>query len=74
MENQNIEWKSVWKDEFLKELCGFANAQGGVLEIGRADTGVAVGIVNTEKLLRDIPNTIYQYTYKNSIRCLCPNW
>jgi len=28
-ETQNIEYKSVWKDEYLKWVCGFANAQGG---------------------------------------------
>jgi len=27
-ENQNIEWKSSWRDEYLKWICGFANAQG----------------------------------------------
>ena len=36
-ENQNIEWKRSWRDEYLKWICGFANAQGGVLEIGRND-------------------------------------
>ena len=35
-ENQNIEWKETWRDEYLKWVCGFANAQGGVLEIGKA--------------------------------------
>jgi ATP-dependent DNA helicase RecG len=28
-ESQNIEWKEIWKDEFLKWICGFANANGG---------------------------------------------
>jgi ATP-dependent DNA helicase RecG len=28
-ENQNIEWKESWRDEYLKWICGFANAQGG---------------------------------------------
>ena len=28
-ENQNIEWKSKWKDEYLEWICGYANAQGG---------------------------------------------
>ena len=32
-ENQNIEWKQSWRDEYLKWVCGFANAQGGTLEI-----------------------------------------
>lgn len=34
LENQSIEWKESWRDEYLKWICGFANAQGGVLEIG----------------------------------------
>lgn len=28
-ENQNTEWKSKWKDEYLEWICGYANAQGG---------------------------------------------
>ncbi len=43
-EDQHTEWKSSWRDEYLKWLCGFANAQGGVLEIGRNDKGQVVGI------------------------------
>lgn len=35
-ENQNTEWKEAWRDEYLKWLCGFANAEGGVLVIGRS--------------------------------------
>jgi ATP-dependent DNA helicase RecG len=31
LENHNVEWKSVWKDEYLAWICGFANAQGGTL-------------------------------------------
>ena len=30
-ENQHIEWKASWRDEYLKWICGFANAEGGVL-------------------------------------------
>lgn len=33
-ENQNIEWKQSWRDEYLKWICGFANAQGGKIYIG----------------------------------------
>ena len=36
-ESQNIEWKETWRDEYLKWVCGFANAQGGILEIGKRD-------------------------------------
>ena len=57
-EQQNIEYKSVWKDEYLKWVCGFANAQGGRLEIGKDDSGNIVGVKNAQKLLEDIPNKI----------------
>ena len=30
-EQQNIEWKESWRDEYLKWICGFANTQGGNL-------------------------------------------
>ena len=33
-ESQNIEFKESWRDEYQKWICGFANAQGGVLYIG----------------------------------------
>jgi ATP-dependent DNA helicase RecG len=36
-EDQHTEWKSSWRDEYLKWVCGFANAGGGVLVIGRND-------------------------------------
>lgn len=57
-ENQRIEWKESWRDEYLKWICGFANAEGGVLVIGRNDKGAAVGVVNAKKLLVDIPNKV----------------
>ena len=57
-ENQNVEWKRSWRDEYLKWICGFANAQGGVLEIGRNDRGEVVGVKNILQLLEDVPNKI----------------
>ena len=39
METQTVEYKQTWRDDFLKEICGFANAQGGTLYIGIADNG-----------------------------------
>jgi ATP-dependent DNA helicase RecG len=57
-ESQHIEWKETWRDEYLKWICGFANAQGGVLEIGKNDQGKPVGINNARKLLEDLPNKI----------------
>lgn len=38
-ESQLIEYKESWRDEYLKWICGFANAQGGVLYIGKRDDG-----------------------------------
>ena len=58
MENQKTEWKRQWRDEFLKEICGLANAQGGTLEIGRDDHGMVVGIDHAKELLEELPNTI----------------
>lgn len=55
-ENQNIEWKESWRDEYLKWICGFANAQGGKIYIGMNDNGQVVGVADSKKLLEDIPN------------------
>ncbi len=44
IENQNIEFKTIWKDEYLKSICAFANAQGGTLFIGIEDNGDVIGI------------------------------
>ena len=57
-ENQNIEYKESWRDEYLKWICGFANAQGGRLFIGINDNKKVVGIANSNRLLEDIPNKI----------------
>lgn len=57
-ENQAIEWKESWRDDYLRWVCGFANAQGGVLIIGRNDHGETVGVVGASKLLEDLPNKI----------------
>jgi ATP-dependent DNA helicase RecG len=58
MENQQLEWKETWRDEYLKWICGFANAQGGTLVIGKNDKGETVGVKNAGKLLEDLPNKI----------------
>ena len=57
-ENQTIEWKESWRDEFLGWICGYANAKGGTLFIGRDDTGKVVGVPKAKKLLEDLPNKI----------------
>ncbi len=60
-EQQNIEWKEKWKDEYLKWICGFANAKGGNLFIGKNDNGRVTGLDNYQKLMEDIPNKIQNY-------------
>lgn len=57
-ENQNIEWKENWKDEYLKWICGFANASGGSIIIGKNDKGEIVELKKPKKLLEDIPNKV----------------
>lgn len=57
-ESQNIEYKESWRDEYLKWVCGFANAQGGTIYIGIDDAENVVGVKNVKKLLEDIPNKI----------------
>ncbi|MFM7863653.1 MAG: helix-turn-helix domain-containing protein, partial [Planctomycetaceae bacterium] len=34
-ESQHTEWKTSWRDDLLRWICGFANADGGTLIIGR---------------------------------------
>jgi len=55
-ENQNVEYKESWRDEYLKWICGFANAQGGKIYIGIDDKGSVTGIIEYKKLMDDIPN------------------
>lgn len=57
-ESQNKEWKESWRDEYLKWICGFANAQGGKIYIGMNDNGQVIGISDSKKLLEDIPNKV----------------
>ena len=57
-ETQHVEWKRSWRDEHLKWICGFANAQGGVLEIGKDDDGEVVGVEGVLRLLEEIPGKV----------------
>ncbi|MDR7127756.1 putative HTH transcriptional regulator [Algoriphagus sp. 4150] len=57
-ETQNIEYKANWRDEYLKWICGFANASGGTIFIGKDDNGNVVGLEKANKLLEDIPNKV----------------
>jgi len=57
-ETQNIEYKSSWHDDYLKWICGFANAQGGRIYIGKDDKANVVGVKDYKRLMDDLPNRI----------------
>ena len=57
-ESQNIEYKISWHDDYLKWVCGFANAQGGKIYIGKDDVGKVVGVEDYKHLMEEIPNKI----------------
>src|SRR5690554_4802844 len=65
-ESQNIECKSSWQDEYLKEICAFANAIGGKIYVGIDDKGKVVGLLNSKKLMEDLPNKI-----RNAMGIIC---
>ena len=68
-EHQTVEWKESWHDEYLEWVCGYANAQGGVIIIGKDKNGIPVGVANAAKLLEDIPNKIEkQVTFSSLTR------
>lgn len=56
VEKHNIEYKRSWRDELLKWVCGFSNAQGGRIFIGIDDDGKVTGLDGYKKLMDDIPN------------------
>lgn len=49
-EAQNIEWKQSWRDEYLRWIWGFANAEGGTQVIGKNDSGEVVGVDSAARL------------------------
>lgn len=57
-EQQNVEYKQSWHDDYLKWVCGFANAIGGVIYIGKDDKGRVVHLNDYAKLMEDIPHKI----------------
>lgn len=57
-ESQTIEWKWTWQEDYLKWLCGYANTDGGILNIGVNDDGYVVGVEDSKKMLEALPNKI----------------
>ena len=57
-ETQNIEYKQSWHGDYLKWICGFANARGGRIYIGKDDNGKVTGLDNSKLLMETLPNKI----------------
>ncbi|MEJ5362374.1 MAG: ATP-binding protein [Spirochaetota bacterium] len=53
MENQELEYKESWRDEYLETLSAFANTQGGKLIIGINDKNEIIG-ANRNPLLASV--------------------
>ena len=60
-ECQDVEFKRIWKDEYLKWICGFANAHGAVMYFGVDDDREVYGLKDSKRLLEDIPNKVVNY-------------
>jgi ATP-dependent DNA helicase RecG len=65
-ENQNIEYKQSWHDDYLKWVCGFANTMGGIIYIGKDNDGMVKHLPNYAKLMEDIPSKI-----RNAMGIIC---
>lgn len=66
-EDQNTEYKRSWRDEYLKWICAFANADGGTLYVGIEDDGTVVGVADAKRMLEDVPNKI-----SSTMGLVCP--
>jgi ATP-dependent DNA helicase RecG len=58
IESQIIEFKRVWKDEYLKTICAFANTDGGTLRIGINDNGEVLGLKDIKSFIETLSNKI----------------
>ncbi|WP_319590179.1 ATP-binding protein [uncultured Draconibacterium sp.] len=57
-EQQNIEYKQSWHNDYLKWICGFANAFGGIIYIGKDDNGKVVHLSDYKRLMETIPQKV----------------
>lgn len=57
-ESHEIEYKSIWKDDWLRSIAGFANSMGGSLYVGVDDQGNLVGLEEPKRLLQEIPGKV----------------
>jgi len=57
-EDLHTEFKSAWKDGYLRDIAAFANTEGGILCIGVDDGGEVIGVSNPDRLLKSLPDKI----------------
>jgi len=62
-ESQNIEFKENWRDEYLKWICGFANARGGRLYVGVRDNGEVCGVADVKQRIRESAASMWQTVF-----------
>lgn len=55
-ENQNIEFKQEYVPDILKEVIGFANADGGTVYVGVRKDGEVLGIDDPDGVMLQIVN------------------
>ena len=60
-ESQNIEHKESWRDEYLKWICGFANAQGGRVYIGVDDDRQVTGVDGKTDHVNELLRASFDY-------------
>lgn len=60
VENQDIEFKQNWQDEYLKWICAFANTKGGTIYVGVNDKGEVLGLPDYHHMSEAIPLKIRQ--------------
>ena len=70
-ENQLIEFKESWRDEYVRYVSAFCNTNGGTLYIGIDDKGRVVGVERVEVLIEKLPNFIAQKTGIMPVVRLC---
>lgn len=56
-EYQGGEWMEIWNDEYLNWICGYANAQGGMLIIGKDDNAIITNTINRNLLGKSVATT-----------------
>lgn len=61
-ENQYVEFKESWHDEYVRYVSAFCNTKGGTLFIGIDDKGRVIGLDEPKRLLEKLPNFIVQKT------------